>query len=265
MASFTRTPRAWLAIAAIVTTAISGCSEALRVKSQPPGATVYLDGVNVGETPMVYRTRQVRPLSYKVEKQGYPAVTGKVGTRVAGGRVVGAIFTLGILAIVRPMRAFVPRVIDAHLGPDDALPPDLQPLATINLYNRENASVISGECEIETGKCWLNLKSGQRCEGELVHEVKGTTDVVGTRVQTVTTGGYGIDSAAAAAGAKIENTNEGVAAFRCPDWILECSLVVGAFKAQGHGDCEDSNGQHYKLMMRPAQDRNPPAESSTGP
>lgn len=243
--------RASVAISVVGILCAAGCSETLTVRSEPPGATVYLDDVEAGETPLVYATKNVRPLSYRIEKVGYPPATGSVTTRLARGRVVGAVFTLGIVAIARPLRVFVPREIDAYLGPD------IEPTARINLYNRDDASVIAGECQIHTGNCWVELADGQRCEGELVRQTKAITSVQGERAQAVYSSGRSVESAETAAATQVENMNQAAAAFRCPGWIAECTLVTGAFTAQGYGECTDSAGKQYKLMMRPKQGSEP--------
>ncbi len=234
-----------IGLAALI--ALAGCSETLTIRSEPSQARVLLNGIDVGETPLRYRTRNVRPLHYKVTKDDYPSVEGDIRTRVARGRVIGAVFTLGIVAIARPIRTFVPREIDVYLGPQQP------PLALLNLYDVASATALSGECEIPKGNCWLSSPSGETCVGEYVREIEGKTSVRGSAGAIAASTGVTIAAAGVSAGAEVENLNRGAAVFRCSDWIAECDLVIGTFAAEGHGTCKDTNGVEYKLMMRPKE------------
>ena len=66
---------------------------------------------------MVYETRDVEPLTYRIEKAGLPPAEGVVDARLAPGRLIGTIFTLGIVAACRPLRYFTPNPLDVQLGP----------------------------------------------------------------------------------------------------------------------------------------------------
>ena len=87
---------------------LNACSERVTFESRPSGAKVYVGDMYVGETPTIYSTRDVTSRSYRVEKAGYPEAVGTLQARVAPGRIVGAIFTLGILAAARPMLYYDP-------------------------------------------------------------------------------------------------------------------------------------------------------------
>lgn len=90
---------------------LCGCSEAVSVRSGPLGAAVYLDGKRVGTTPMVYdlpRSQLDEPHEVRLEKAGYEPVSEVLTTRLAKGRVTGAVFTLGILCLFRSMYAVDP-------------------------------------------------------------------------------------------------------------------------------------------------------------
>ena len=81
-------------------------------------------------------------MPYRVEKAGYPSGEGVVTARVSPGRIVGSIFTLGLVAILRPIRYFDPWVVDRKIlvNSDDAL------RATRELTAREGifAGISSG-------------------------------------------------------------------------------------------------------------------------
>jgi len=81
----------------------AACSESVRVATTPPGARLYLDGREVGVTPYTFSVRrsQIREVSYRIELENYRTVEGTLHKRVAPGRVVGAVFTLGILYLFR--------------------------------------------------------------------------------------------------------------------------------------------------------------------
>jgi PEGA domain-containing protein/putative oligomerization/nucleic acid binding protein len=101
-----------------MTALVCGCGEAVWIRSGPSGAAVYVDERAVGTTPVRYalaRSELDNPHHVRIEKDGYQPVTTSLHTRVRGGRVTGAVFTLGILAIFRSMEAFDP--VFAQLQP----------------------------------------------------------------------------------------------------------------------------------------------------
>lgn len=85
---------------------LCACSESVRIRSGPSGATVYVDQTRAGMTPLNYalpRSQLDEPHQVRIEKEGYEPVVTELHTRLAKGRVTGAVFTLGILAIFRSM------------------------------------------------------------------------------------------------------------------------------------------------------------------
>lgn len=98
--------------------ALSGCGESVMIRSGPSGASVSVNGVPVGTTPVEYtvpRGNLDSPYEVHIEKNGYEPVTTTLRTRVAKGRVTGAVFTLGILWIFRSMHYIEP--VFAQLQP----------------------------------------------------------------------------------------------------------------------------------------------------
>jgi hypothetical protein len=235
-----------------------GCAESVLVRSVPPDAKVFIDNKLVGSTPINFATRDVRPLLYRVEKPGYPTAEGQIQTRIAPGRVVGAVFTLGILAIFRPMHYFTPNPLDVILGTEGP------PVAVIHLYDVKGATVLQGECVPREGKCWIDFRPGARCSGEYVRENQGTTTVtqttsavggsaIGAGPGGVASVGFGARNSAVGEGRQIANMNKAVTVLRCADNVIDCSLTVDSTGAHGHGECTDTKGRTYRLTLVPKE------------
>ena len=126
---------------------VCGCSETVWVRSGPPGAAVYVDERAAGTTPVRYtlaRSDLENPHQVRIEKDGYHPMTTSMHTRVRGGRVTGAVFTLGILAIFRSMHAVDP--IFAQLQPLTPPQSDKDRIlgeALRNLQEQHDAGMIS--------------------------------------------------------------------------------------------------------------------------
>jgi hypothetical protein len=83
---------------------VSGCAESFAIKSYPGGSKAYVDGQLIGTTPTdceIPRSEVGKPHTWRVEFRNCDAAEGQLQTGVAGGRIVGYIFTLGILAAFR--------------------------------------------------------------------------------------------------------------------------------------------------------------------
>jgi hypothetical protein len=96
-----------------------GCSEVATIRSAPPGANVYIDDVYRGTTPydLIVDKSEVttRVRSYRIELEGYKSAEGQLSTGIAGGRITGCVFTLGIVCAARSMHYFLP--VDVVLTP----------------------------------------------------------------------------------------------------------------------------------------------------
>ena len=229
--------RLWILV---VATLVCGCTEQLVIRSVPPGAQVTLNGSPVGTTPMVYQTRDPVPLSYHIEAAGLPPAEGTVATPLGPGRVVGAIFTLGIVAACRPLRYFTPNPLDVNLGEIAEPAPRVRVYAALRLYNVKSATVLEGECVRETGSCWVRLPSGEHCDGDFVRGPQGSTTVSSTTPGT---------HAEAFEATKV---TQGVAVLKCRASIIDCKLTLDASALQGHGECTDTRGITYRATLIPA-------------
>ncbi len=100
--------------------AVAGCAESVSIRSNPPGAKAYMDGVLVGTTPTYAefdRKLLKTPHAWRVEYRNCDQAEGQTQTALAPGRVVGTVFTLGILAIFKS--PYYIRPIDAVLTGGD--------------------------------------------------------------------------------------------------------------------------------------------------
>jgi hypothetical protein len=104
---------------------LTGCAEHVRFRSAPDGAKIFVNDDFTGVTPMHYQIERAKvgtPITYRIEKEAYQPVEGQLRTRLAGGRLAGAIFTLGIVYIFRS--PFYYPGVDVQLTPvASPLPP----------------------------------------------------------------------------------------------------------------------------------------------
>lgn len=99
---------AWGVACALV---LAGCSESTVVRSYPPGAKLYVNGVFVGVTPVNYTVDRSQfssgDFSVRVDRPGYASAEGVLRKQVCPGRVTGGVFTLGILFLFKRPTCFV--------------------------------------------------------------------------------------------------------------------------------------------------------------
>jgi hypothetical protein len=81
------------------------------VRSYPPGSKVYVNGDFVGVTPVVYTVGGAkftgREFPVRIERTGYAPADSVLRKQTCPGRVVGGVFTLGILFLFRNPTCFV--------------------------------------------------------------------------------------------------------------------------------------------------------------
>jgi hypothetical protein len=84
--------------------ALAGCSENAVIQSVPIGAKVFINDRLVGTTPALFtveRSHFAHAFGLRLEKQGYEPYVGELTTRVCGGRVTAAVFTLGVFYLFK--------------------------------------------------------------------------------------------------------------------------------------------------------------------
>ncbi|MDX2171205.1 MAG: hypothetical protein SF182_29320 [Deltaproteobacteria bacterium] len=103
----------------VLSLACSGCAEWAVFKSYPAGGEVTLDGQVVGTTPMrvqIARSQVTDPHSWRIAYRNCEVATGMLQTDLAPGRIVGYVFTLGILALFRGPDYIHPVDVALHGG-----------------------------------------------------------------------------------------------------------------------------------------------------
>jgi hypothetical protein len=90
---------------------MAGCAESTLVRSYPPGATVSLNGEQKGITPIVLTVPESQfghgDFRVRVEHEGYESAERTLATQRCSGRIVGGVFTFGILLLFKPPTCFV--------------------------------------------------------------------------------------------------------------------------------------------------------------
>jgi hypothetical protein len=90
---------------------LGGCTEYATIRSGPSGASVTVDGKPAGKTPLQYgvpRSALDEPHTVYIQLEGYEPAAATLKKGLAKGRVTGAVFTLGILAVFRSMHYIEP-------------------------------------------------------------------------------------------------------------------------------------------------------------
>lgn len=93
---------------------LTGCAETVYLTSRPSGANVYINGEQVGRTPMNYSVLPAQwkpPYRYKIERSGYLPAEGELATRVSEGRVIGGIFSLGLSLFFKQPDTFAEQAV----------------------------------------------------------------------------------------------------------------------------------------------------------
>src|ERR1043166_9570677 len=109
---------------ALLAVLLYGCSESVRLKSSPPGASIYINEKALGDTPVSFTTASMRgPWRYRLGYHGTPVRGGEIETHVSRGRIWGTVFTAGILMLFRSPRVFISDEMLFRFFPPDASPP----------------------------------------------------------------------------------------------------------------------------------------------
>jgi putative oligomerization/nucleic acid binding protein/PEGA domain-containing protein len=102
-----------------VVASLLGCAEATRVQSLPNGAAVYAGDRLIGITPTIFRVPRSEwrnEFALRLEHEGYEPAQVTVPTIVGKGRIVGGIFTLGIVWLFKRPTT-LPEQVDVRLVP----------------------------------------------------------------------------------------------------------------------------------------------------
>ena len=80
-------PVRWCKLAAagfVLAFVASACSHTSRITSNPEGAELFINGIYIGQTPTIYRSRSGTPDTYyvKLEKEGHKTLTNMTIDRV---------------------------------------------------------------------------------------------------------------------------------------------------------------------------------------
>lgn len=88
---------------------VGGCSESTVIRTNPPGASVYVNERYLGASPVEFEAKSwsVRPhlYRYRVAKAGYLQSEGEVPARLSIGRIIAAYFS-GCLSCGRGFYVF---------------------------------------------------------------------------------------------------------------------------------------------------------------
>jgi len=108
-------PAMLFASALLAVVSLVGCAETVLIQSQPTSAQAYIDDRSVGLTPFEFAVEKgdlQHSYRLRLEKEGYEAYAETIDTRIAGGRMTAAFFTLGIVYLFKSPRYLVqPNVI----------------------------------------------------------------------------------------------------------------------------------------------------------
>lgn len=107
-----RMRRAAIAVALGVAVGTGGCAEHFVFRG-PPGASIYVNEVKIGTAPVTYKVPRAAPFRYRVGEKDCVSAEGTMETRKSAGRIVGMIFTAGLLATVRGATVFRQDFLDA--------------------------------------------------------------------------------------------------------------------------------------------------------
>jgi hypothetical protein len=83
---------------------LAACAHRTRIESHPPGASVYVDDVFVCVSPCFYERPAAQldehtPL--RLTRPGYQPVESELETRIMPSRIMGGIFTLGLVPLFK--------------------------------------------------------------------------------------------------------------------------------------------------------------------
>lgn len=113
-----------------------GCAEMTRIRTDPPGATVVVDGKTIGTSPVAFTVPSSelysgRVYRYRVERQGYEPLDGEIQGAPSRARMMGMMMTAGFLYLFKGPIA-LPSRVDLTLRPADV--PGGEDLSEVSQY-----------------------------------------------------------------------------------------------------------------------------------
>ena len=101
-----------------------GCAEMTGIRTNPPGATVAVDGRMIGTSPVAFTVPSSEVYSgriyrYRVERDGYEPLDGEIQGVPSNARMVGMMLTAGFLYLFKGPIA-LPSQLDLTLRPADS-------------------------------------------------------------------------------------------------------------------------------------------------
>lgn len=108
-----------------------GCAARTKIQSQPSGATIFVDGQNVGKTPYVHRDRKIvgSTTDVRLEKPGYETLNTsfKRDEGIHVGALIGGLFFLPVFLWItdyRPERIYSLTPVGASKPQEPASQPE---------------------------------------------------------------------------------------------------------------------------------------------
>lgn len=103
-------------------TILSGHRDKITISSKPEGATIYVDGQRVGETPKKVTLVSTSDHTVRLEKDGYEPKTATLVRKVAAGYVVLDVVTgvipLLVDATTKGWKTLRPEGVDVEMTPE---------------------------------------------------------------------------------------------------------------------------------------------------
>jgi len=172
----------------LITVAVlaSGCVEYLTVRSIPSGASLYINDEHVGTTPFESaKESKCGPFKYRMSKEGFQDATGDVpggSCSISKGRVVAAIFTLGILGVLNPPY-YTREVDDALIPTDESL---LISKGSGSAYGQAFLKTVGGDVKYAAGSVVFLCREALReqFEQEAKRVLLGRQDGIGEFTRT---------------------------------------------------------------------------------
>ena len=89
---------------------LAGCAESTQIRSHPEGARISVNGRFVGTTPVSFTVPRneftAQDFTVTAEHEGYESSQTLLQKRTCPGRIVGGVFTLGIVLIFKRPTCF---------------------------------------------------------------------------------------------------------------------------------------------------------------